>query len=50
MKRKAESTTNGKAEGMDLRGLTAIVRQVMLPMVAGIVTANNALRDWVARA
>ena len=48
MKRKAENTTNGKAEGMDLRGLAAMVRQVMLPMVAGIVTTKKALHEWVA--
>jgi hypothetical protein len=48
MKRKAENTTNGKAEGMNLRGLATMVRQVMLPMVAGIVTTKKALHEWVA--
>lgn len=47
MKRKAESTTKGKAEGIDLRGLAATWRQVLLPMVAGMVTTKKALHEWV---
>jgi putative transposase len=47
MKRKAESTTKGKAEGIDLRSLAATWRQVLLPMVAGIVTTKKALHEWV---
>ena len=47
MKRKAESTINGKAEGTDLRSLAATWRQVLLPMVAGIVTTRKALHEWV---
>jgi putative transposase len=47
MRRKAESTTNGKPEGLELRSLAATWRQVMLPMVAGIVTTKKALHEWV---
>jgi putative transposase len=47
MKRRAESTMKGKAEGIDLRSLAATWRQVLLPMVAGIVTTKKALHEWV---
>ena len=48
MQRKAENTTNGKPEGMELRALAATWRQVLLPMVAGIVSTKKAMHEWVA--
>ena len=48
MQRKAENTTNGKPAGMELRALAATWRQVLLPMVAGIVSTKKAMHEWVA--
>lgn len=47
MKREAGRTTKGKMEPTELRGLAEAWRQVVLPMVAGIVTTKKAMRDWV---
>jgi hypothetical protein len=48
MRKKAENTSNRKPEGLELRNLAATWRQVLLPMVAGIVTTKKALHEWVA--
>lgn len=48
MRKKAENTPNRKPEGLELRNLAATWRQVLLPMVAGIVTTKKALHEWVA--
>ena len=50
MKRKAESTTNGNPEGMQMRTLAATWRQVLLPMVAGesLKTARKRLAQIVS--
>jgi hypothetical protein len=47
MKREAGRTTKWKTEPTELRGLAEAWRQVVLPMVAGIVTTKKAMRDWV---
>jgi putative transposase len=47
MKRRTERTTKRKPEALELRSLAATWRQVLLPMVAGIVTTKKALREWV---
>jgi putative transposase len=47
MKKRAERTTKRKPEPLELRGLAATWRQVLLPMVAGMVTTKKALHEWV---
>lgn len=47
MKRRAGTATQGKTEPPELRGMAAAWRQVVLPMVAGIVTTKKAMREWV---
>ena len=47
MKREAGRAAKGKTERTELRGLAEAWRQVVLPMVAGIVTTKKAMRDWV---
>jgi hypothetical protein len=47
MKKKAENPTNEKAKALELRDLAGTWRQVLLPMLAGIVTTKKAMREWV---
>lgn len=47
MRKRTETTTKGKTEVPGLRGLAATWRQVLLPMVAGMVTTKKVLHDWV---
>lgn len=47
MKREAGRATKGKTEATEQLGLAAAWRQVLLPMVAGIVTTKKAMHEWV---
>lgn len=47
MRKRAETTTKGKQEANDLQTLAGTWRQVLLPMLAGVVTTKKLLRDWV---
>lgn len=47
MKKRAERARKVKPEALELRGLAATWRQVLLPMLAGMVTTKKALHEWV---
>lgn len=46
MRKRAERTTKGKQEAPDMRSLASTLRQVLAPMLAGVVTTKRLLRDW----
>jgi transposase-like protein len=48
MTKRTEKPTNGKTKALELRDLAATWRQVLLPMLTGIVTTKKAMREWVA--
>jgi hypothetical protein len=47
MKKRAENPTSEKAKALELRDLAGTWRQVLLPMLTGIVTTKKAMREWV---
>lgn len=47
MKKRAERARKVKEQALELRDLAGTWRQVLLPMLAGIVTTKKALHEWV---
>lgn len=46
MRKRAERRTKGKREAHEVRSLARTLRQVLLPMLAGVVTTKKLLREW----